>query len=189
MMQSAPQPEERRLEARLPAKQRKRGGPSLNPPGGDLGRRPREGRMTVSTRRWSVALVVVAILSVGAIYVVGQATTQDMAAKVWAQGLTAEDRAAAGRQFFALPAAFRKALLQAQTGSEKSVMARRLISGFVVANSELTPEQRAVLEEAYGMLTPEFCSTVHENDPTGLGRRIMALLPKEDMSASHSRSS
>lgn len=136
--------------------------------------------MTESTRRWLVALVVVAVISLGAIGVVGQATTQDMAAKVWAQGLDAGERVAAGRQFYALPAAFRKALLEVQTGSEKSVMARRLISGFLMAKPDLTPDQRAVLEEAYELLTPEFCSTVHASDPTGIGRRIMEIFPKEE---------
>ncbi len=100
-------------------------------------------------------------------------------AKMWAQGLIGADRAAAARQFYALPADFRMALLNVQTGQEKSTMIRSLITNYMAVKEDLTPEQQAVLQEAYDLVTPEFCAT-RLHAPTDLSRRILAALPKED---------
>lgn len=137
--------------------------------------------MTARTRGWLIAFVMAATVSGAVIGVMGQVTaTPDIAASVWAQGLTASDRAAAGRQFYSLPPEFRKALLRVQTGTEKSVMSRTLVTSFLAVEHDLTPEQHALMEELYNLLTPEFCSVTHDVDQTGLGARIMRLFPKEE---------
>ncbi|MDO8836831.1 MAG: bacteriocin fulvocin C-related protein [Vicinamibacterales bacterium] len=136
--------------------------------------------MTRTTRRWVIAFALVAIIAGVFNSVAMFASSPKLVAKMWATGLTATDRAAASRQFYALPKEFRGALLMVLTGAEKSTLARRNIQAYLASKPDLTADQQAVLQEAYDLLTPEFCSQKHAKGETDISQRLLTLLPKGD---------
>lgn len=139
--------------------------------------------MTRVTRRWVVGLALVVLITMGLNTAVMFSSSAKLVARMWAQGLTPSDRAAASRQFYALPQDFRGALLKVMTGAEKSTMFRAQLASYMSLKTEdLTAEQRAVLQEAYDLVTPEFCSQRHDTDPINISVRLKAALPKEDAS-------
>jgi hypothetical protein len=103
--------------------------------------------------------MVTMFLAIGVNGLVGNAQTTVDIAKAWAQGLTAAQRAEAGKQLETLRPEFQRELIKVMPFSEQVEVSRGRFEAFLQARSNLSAEKRAAVEAvislSYALTTPE----------------------------------
>jgi hypothetical protein len=130
--------------------------------------------MTARTRRGLLICFVLGLITLPVellLVPVARVPDASKAAELWAADQPAADLRAAAHQIDAYPSTYRRAIMSALTPADRSDAWRLHFRRYLEAHPELTAPQRAVIEEAIAIATPEAFSGAG----TATRERISAL--------------
>jgi hypothetical protein len=114
--------------------------------------------MTAPTRRGLLICLVLGLITLPVellLVPVARVPGAAQAASAWAADQRADDLRAASQQIDAYPTVYRRAIMSALTPADRSGAWRAHFRRFLAAHPELTAAQRAVVEDAIAIATPD----------------------------------